>query len=338
MKARILYIGNQVSGRNSTPSLIDRLSPRLARRGYEMVTASAHPRPWGRALDMGRALAIHGSRVDRVLIDTYSTLAFHYAWVAGEWARAKNKPYYPILHGGALESRMLRSPRLCRRFFGNSRKNILVSDFLAPAMEERGFSYEIIPNGLDLEKFPFRERTQAGPRLLWVRAFASLYQPLMALDLVRRLIPLVPDIQLRMIGPDIDGSLGHCRQKAREWGLEEQVAFSGPMTQEQWAAASREADLFINTSRVDNMPVSLLEALALGLPLISLNSGGIPRMIRHGREGWLVSSVDEMARAVVFLMDHPALAQGLSREGRKKAETLGWTAIEEKWMDLWERE
>ncbi len=338
MKGRILYIGNQLSGENSSPSLIDRLSPRLRNRGFELILASGDPRPWARALDMARTMAENMAKVDRVLIDTYSTLAFHYAWICGEWARAQGKPYYPILHGGDLESRMVRSPRICRRFFGRSRKNILVSDFLAPAMDSRGFAYEIIPNGIDLEYFPFQLRRHAGPRLLWVRAFSSIYQPLMAVDLVRRLKPRLPDIMLRMVGPDKDGSLAHCREKVREWGLEHQVEFLGPMSQAEWAELSRDSDIFINTSRVDNMPVSLLESLALGLPMISLKTGGIPRMIRHGKEGWLVASLEDMARSVLFLMENPAIVSSLSQAGRMKAESFGWTAIEEKWIALWERE
>lgn len=338
MKGKILYIGNQQADRHSTPSLIDRLSPRLERRGYELITASGKKQLGLRALDMAITLGRHLGEVDRLLIDTYSTRAFHYAWIAGAWARKHQIPYYPILHGGNLESRMRRSPALCQRFFGRSQENILVSDFLAPAMKSRGFSYRVIPNGLDLECFPFLRREKARPRLLWVRAFSEIYQPGAALDLVQHLLPYYPDIHLIMVGPEKDGSLDYCKRRVKESGWEDKVEFTGPLTQQAWAARSQEADLFINTSRIDNMPVSLLEAMALGLPVVSLRTGGIPRMLVDGKEGALADDLPAMAEAIRKLIDQPAWFREMAEHGRRKAIQFGWPAIERQWEEIWEKE
>ena len=95
-------------------------------------------------------------------------------------------------------------------------------------------------------------------------------------------------------------------------------------------------DIFINTTHVDNTPVSVLEAMALGLPVVSTAVGGIPDLLDDGEEALLVADDDEeaMTEAVIRLIQSPELAQSIARKARRKVEAFDWENVRELWRQL----
>src|SRR5690606_31616955 len=91
---------------------------------------------------------------------------------------------------------------------------------------------------------------------------------------------------LCMVGPDTDGSLSQVKALAKQ--LKVSVKFTGKLTKSEWNQLSKEYNIFINTTNFDNMPVSVIEAMALGLPVVSTNVGGLPYLITDGVDGMLV--------------------------------------------------
>ncbi len=98
-------------------------------------------------------------------------------------------------------------------------------------------------------------------------------------------------------------------------------------------------DIFLNTNRIDNMPVSVVEAAAFGLPVVSTNVGGIPYLLEEGKTGLLVPTDDPgaVAAAVSRLLADPGLARRLSTNGRSLAEQSAWPRVREQWLGLLER-
>ena len=96
------------------------------------------------------------------------------------------------------------------------------------------------------------------------------------------------------------------------------------------------ADIYINTNRIDNMPVAVLEACAMGLPVVSTDVGGIPDLLTHGETGLLVPDDDDdaMARAVQSLLTNSELAGRISHSGRKLAESSAWERVRLLWEEL----
>ena len=135
-----------------------------------------------------------------------------------------------------------------------------------------------------------------------------------------------------MVGPDKDGSLLSCKQYVKNKSLD--VTFTGLLTKEQWCNISTSRDIFINTSSFDNMPVTLIEAAALGMPIISTPVGGIPFMIEDGFNGLLAHDVTQMHAACLTLLEDPLLVNKLSKNGRKHAEQFDWDVVKEKWNHL----
>lgn len=271
-----------------------------------------------------------------VVIDVYSTLNFYYALLVAWICRKKNIGYIGVLHGGHLPRRLENNPAMCRLIFGGAAGLVSPSGYLQEAFQAKGYAVQVIPNPLVLAQYPFRQRGPLRPRLLWVRAFDRTYDPGLAIRVLQRLMDTHPDAVLTMVGPEKDGSLARSRKLAIELGLEDRVRFTGRLTKAEWIALAQDHELFLNTTKADNTPVSVMEALALGLPVVSTNVGGIPWLLKDGVDALLVPPGDEeaMAGAVQRLLAEPSLAAALSRRGRERAAEWDMDKVAAQWREM----
>ncbi|MFK7058770.1 glycosyltransferase family 4 protein [Flavobacterium oreochromis] len=331
---KLLYIGNKLSEKGYNATTIDTLSFQLEKIGYQVVAVSSLKNPLLRILDMLFSI-IKNRKFDYLLIDTYSTSAFWYAFFASQLARGLKIKYIPILHGGNLPNRLKKNPKLSQLIFNNAYKNVAPSNYLIERFIEEGF-YNVffIPNTIEIQKYHFKLRTTIQPKLLWVRAFASIYNPKMAVDVFSEIKKKYPLAQLCMIGPDKDGSLESTKKYASEKELD--VTFTGKLSKEEWISLSKNYDIFINTTHFDNTPISIIEAMALGLPIVSTKVGGIPYLFSDQKEGLMVSddSVDQMVEAICFLLSYPKKASQISIQARQKVESFDWEKVQEHWKNV----
>jgi len=125
-----------------------------------------------RLLDMLWATIVHRNKVSYILIDTYSTKAFWYAFLCAQLARLLKIKYIPILHGGNLPNRLKSNPKLCRMLFANAYKNVVPSGYLKQAFENEGFTNVVlIPNAIEIEKYTFKNRATLAPKLALGKSF-----------------------------------------------------------------------------------------------------------------------------------------------------------------------
>jgi len=110
------------------------------------------------------------------------------------------------------------------------------------------------------------------------------------------------------------------------------------LTKREWIGLSSDYDLFINTTNFDNTPVSVIEAMALGLPVVSTNVGGVPYLIENGVNGCLIekTNVEDMFHSLSSILDNQSFAETLSRDARKKAEKFDWEHIKPLWLKVFE--
>lgn len=335
MHRKILYIGNKLAKAGYTPTTIDRLGPRLEGLGYRVRYASGQKSIFLRMLHMCWAVMRHTDKDTSVLIDTYSTRNFWYAVWTARIARWKGVDYLPILHGGNLPQRLESAPNTAGKLFHGARVNVSPSPYLLEAFRDKGYTKLVhIPNFIDLSEYPFTTERPVYPKLLWVRSFAKIYNPMLAIRVVEQLLDHHPKVSLLMIGPDKDGSLAHCKRYAQENGLP--VSFTGRLSREEWTETSKDCSLLLNTTNFDNMPVSVIEAMALGLPIVSTNVGGMPYLVRDGVDGILLPPNDEkaMARAIQDLLADPERARKMAENARKKVERFDWREVAEQWREL----
>jgi glycosyltransferase involved in cell wall biosynthesis len=158
----------------------------------------------------------------------------------------------------------------------------------------------------------------------------------MAVYVLRRIVDQFPEGKLCMVGGAKDSSFDSVKLKIAELGLQNNIEFTGSIPRKNWIEMSSDYDVFINTTNADNMPVSLVEALALGIPIVTTNPGGIPFLLEHRLDALICkcNDVDEMTSYVLELLDNGELASHLSENGRKKAERYSWASIQTAWYDL----
>jgi glycosyltransferase involved in cell wall biosynthesis len=334
-KKTLLYIGNKLANKGGTPTVIDTLSEQLIADGYVVITASDKKNKAHRLLEMVATFFRVRHRVNAVLIDTYSTKNFYFAILIGSLCRTYNIPYFPILHGGNLPQRIALHPRKSVKYFGGARLNIAPSYYLLKAFEAEGFTnLEYIPNAIEVEKYPFKPRKKVQPNLLWVRSFSEIYNPLLALEVLEQLIHNGHKASLFMVGPEKDGSLAKCKEVAARKSLP--VTFTGLLSKESWIELSTESDVFINTTNFDNLPVSIIEAMALGFPIVSTNVGGLPYLIENEVDGFLVppENAEAMVNAIELLCVDQNISEAMSQAAKLKVENYNWSNIRESWQKV----
>lgn len=332
---KILYIGNKISKHGFNKTTIETLGLSFENEGFKVVYASDKKSFIMRVLHMVFTLFRNAKNTDYVLIDTYSTKAFWYAYFVSQLCRMLELKYIPILHGGNLPVRLKTHPFLGKQLFTNAYKNVAPSNYLKSEFENVGFTNVVyIPNTIALEKYTFKKREYFEPNLLWVRAFATIYNPNMAIHVLKEVQKTYSNATLTMVGPDKDGSLEITKLKAQELTVE--VNFTGRLSKEEWTSLAAGYDLFINTTHFDNTPISVIEAMALGLPVISTNVGGIPYLLTDNVNSKLVADNDVMAmtNAIVDLLENSKKANEIAKSARLLVEQFDWEVVKEKWLQL----
>lgn len=328
-----MYIGNHLTSAN--PTTLDLLSKLLMSNGFQVKIYSNQQYKLLRLLHMCWGVFTN-TNANYVLIDTYSTVNFYYALVISQLARLCSISYIPILHGGNLPERLKTNPKLCSYIFKHSLVTIAPSNYLQVEFQQKGFKTQFIPNAIELKKYPFKQRTVLAPNLLWVRAFDAIYNPTMAIEVLEILKTTYPNATLCMVGADKDGSLKKVIKFAKEKGLLNSIEFTGYLSKEEWIEKSKNYAIFMNTTTIDNTPVSVIEAMALGLPVVSTNVGGLPYLIQDDKTGYLVAAGDAAAMAfkIGVLLQHPKKALVISRHAREMVTAFDGTKVKEQWIQL----
>ncbi|SEQ10245.1 Glycosyltransferase involved in cell wall bisynthesis [Hyunsoonleella jejuensis] len=329
----ILYIGNQLS--NKTATTIETLSALLRSEGFSVTTASNKKNKILRLWDMLFHIIKYRKSTDYVLIDTYSTTNFYYAYLCSMMCQLFKLKYIPILHGGNLPERLKTSPQLSKQIFKNAHINVSPSKFLMLSFQKSGFKNIIhIPNTIELKHYNFKERDLDEIHLLWVRSFSNIYNPKLAVEILKSLKLDNIKASLCMVGPDNDGSLSETKRLANDLGIE--VEFTGKLSKPEWHKKAEKFNVFINTTTVDNMPVSVIEAMALGLPVVTTNVGGLPYLIENNVDGILVESnnVIEFKKAILKLKKDVVFLSQITNRARQKAEQFDWNTVKHQWFSI----
>lgn len=332
-KPRLCFVGSMV-GRN--PGHITQqgqvLAELFAQAGYAVISVSAFLNRYRRLADIVTTLIRQRRHMDIVILEIYGGQSFVVEDAASWLASRFGLRIVMWLHGGALGKFTDRFPRWTRRVLSRADLLVTPSEFLTRAMSKRGFRAHVVPNVIDLPNYPHRPRQSVRPRLFWMRSFHPIWNPIMAVRVLDQLRLDFPDATLVMAGAD-KGTQSETEGFARKLGLKDQVRFPGFLDMQAKLREGDAADIYINTNRIDNTPIAVLEACAMGLPVVSTNVGGIPDLLTHGHTALLVpdNNAQAMAQAVKDLIDNPTLAKSLSENGRQLARSFSWQQVRPQW-------
>ena len=217
---------------------------------------------------------------------------------------------------------------------------LVPSAFLEQVFAKYGYTSRIVPNIIDLARFAPAAQTSVSPdmrhpHIVVARNLEPIYDnatALRAFAIVRQQVPAAR-MTIAGSGPERQ-SLAHL---AHTLGITDVVTFSGRLENEHMAALYHSAQIVVNPSLADNMPISVLEALASGVPVVSTDVGGVPYLVTHEKTALLVpaQNPDAMAHALLRLLEDAALAQRLSEAGLSLAQQFSWPNVREALFDAY---
>jgi glycosyltransferase involved in cell wall biosynthesis len=194
----------------------------------------------------------------------------------------------------------------------------------------------VIPNIVDLDRFAFRERELVRPKIVSTRNFESLYNVACTIRAFRIVQDRWPEATLTLVGG------GHeepsLRALVATLGLRH-VVFTGRVGPDEIARHYAEHDIYVQSPNIDNMPTSILEAFASGLPVVATNVGGVPAILADEVHGLLAPAEDHAALAahILRLIDDPQMAKRLTRAAYATCQRCTWPAVRELWLDAYRR-
>jgi glycosyltransferase involved in cell wall biosynthesis len=239
--------------------------------------------------------------------------------------------------GGEAESFLARSGGIVLKTLRRASALAVPSGFLQDVFGRRGIPSHIVPNIIDVQRFrpASPEGDAATPHLVVARSLEQIYDIPTALRAFALIRQDWPDAKLSVAGSGPE--LGALTSLRAELGLSESVRFCGRLDRDQMAELYRSACVVVNPTRVDNMPNSVLEAMASGVPVVTTNVGGLPFIVQNGVTGLLVEPGNpaEMAEALRRVLRDPACAKQLRDAALAEVQRYTWPRVRQRWAELY---
>ena len=228
----------------------------------------------------------------------------------------------------------LQKSGVARRVLKNSDRLVVPSGYLVDVLQEFGLKAQIVPNIVDLSQFSYRLRSPLRPHLVCTRGFLPYY----GVDVVVRAFAEVqkswPEAQLDLVGGGVLET--EIRDLVRRLNLSG-VSFIGVASRREIGQFYNRADIFVNASNLDNMPVSILEAFASGTPVATTAPEAIRYFVDHGRTGLLSAPGDAgaLAENILRLLSDSELASRLAENAFAESSRYRWESVREQWLKIY---
>lgn len=247
-------------------------------------------------------------------------------WVAS----LRRVPVIVNYRGGEAATFLQRSAGLVRATMRRASRLVVPSSFLQEVFARHQMAADVVPNIIDLARFHPAEPC-ATVQLIVARNLEPIYDNATALRAFAQVLSECRDARLVVAGTGPEEPA--LRRLAAELGIAERVHFAGRLEREAMARLLRESRVALNPSLADNMPNSVLEALASGVPVVSTNVGGVPHIVVDEESALLVPPADPtaMAGAVLRLLHEPALAERLRAAGLRSVAAYTWEQVGPRW-------
>jgi L-malate glycosyltransferase len=249
-------------------------------------------------------------------------------------ARSLNKRVVLHYHSGEADDHLANWGALVHPWLKLAHHIVVPSEYLRGVFEKYGHHVEVIPNVVDVSHFTYRERRPLEPRLLSVRNLEPHYRIDIIIEAFARLKRHMPRATLVIAGYGSEESrLRSLAASCRVDGIE----FIGRVDPAFMPQLYDRADIFLNASVVDNQPVSILEAFASGLPVISTPTGDIPALVKDQQTGFLVPPFDPdaMAATIMRVLQQPDHARECSEHAYASLDRFTWPAVREAWARIY---
>ena len=324
---RILLICNYKPGVGGISGQVEILQKKLHGEGHVVEIFSAKASMWKR-LWLLPQLYRRAKDYELLHIHCCSGWGFLPAVLGVSVGKRLGKKVVLTYHGGGGERFFDKHPRLVRRYLKRTDTNIVLSGFLADVFEKHQLPYKIIPNIIELDDARFRVRLPIQPRFVCIRAHEELYNIPCILRAFQQVQRQMPEATLMLVG---GGSLHEeLKRQVERMGILN-VLFTGRVDNSIIMQYMDQADIMLSSPKVDNMPVSLIEAMNAGLLVISSRVGGVPYMIEDGKKGLLFESDNdsELAEKMLWAIRHQDDARSMIASARESVKQYQWDNVKD---------
>ncbi|MBP5546193.1 MAG: glycosyltransferase family 4 protein [Bacteroidales bacterium] len=325
---KVLLICNYKPGVGGISGQVELLQKHLREEGHTADIFSTKASVW-RRLTLPLRLRRVAKHYDMLHIHCCSGWGFLPAVIGITVGRKLGKRIVLTYHGGGGETFFNKHPKLVRHYLIRTDTNIVLSGFLANVFEQYQLPYTIIPNIIELDNKQFRQRDILKPSFICTRAHEPLYNIPCILRAFHKVQAELPNAMLTLVG---DGSEHQNLMQMVDTMRLHNVTFTGKVANNDIYTLLDQADIMLSSPTVDNMPVSLLEAMNAGLLVISSRVGGVPYMIKNGSNGLLFESNnhDELAKKMLWAIENQAVAKTLIQQAYRSVNQYRWENVKEK--------
>jgi glycosyltransferase involved in cell wall biosynthesis len=302
---------------------------------YEIITVSHVYNRILRLLDIIFTLWWKRKQYDIGIVQFYSGNSFIWQYIACKLLKLLNKKLVITIHGGAVPERIDKYPSRYLSVINSADAVTCPSGFMISKLEKYNIYPALIENSIPVYQYTFLSKVIARPVLLWMRAFSGIYNPEMAVRVVKILKKEFPAIKLYMAGPDL-GTLSQTKNLIYSLQLQDNIEIIGFLDIEKKRDYTEKADIFISTNRIDNAPVTFIEMWAIGLPVVSTDVGGVSHMVSNERTGLLCGVDDDhnMAMCISTLIKSPVLFQSIVQNAKGEVNNYSQQTVASKWKNL----
>jgi glycosyltransferase involved in cell wall biosynthesis len=308
----------------------------------EWISTIKHVRALFRLFSYVLALWRAAGNVNVLHVMANSGWSWHFFAAPAIWvAWLRGKPVIINYHGGEADKFFQKSFRWIKPTLAQAKLVAVPSGYLQSIFQKWGFQAQVIPNIVDLERFSrphantHSESQRLAFHLIVTRNLEPIYDVATALHAFALVRKQFPEAKLTVAGEGEE--LGSLRNLAKKLSVADAVHFVGRLGRADIVELYHSADLMINPSLVDNMPISVLEALASEVSVVSTNVGGVPYFLNDREHALLVppGNPDAMAATIVRLLQNNVLRQRLVRNGKAYVEKYTWKYVRNKWLDAY---
>ena len=248
-------------------------------------------------------------------------------------ARLYGKPVVLNYRSGEAPDHLRRSA-VARRALRAVDLNVVPSRFLRDVFAGFGIPARVVANVCELARFEYRERSVLRPRLLSTRNFESLYNVGCTIRAFALVQARYPDATLTLVGSGSEEEA--LRRQVSDLGLRN-VTFAGRVPQPEIHRFYADADIYLQTPSIDNMPASVIEAFASGLPVVATRVGGVPAILEDGVQGLLApdDDADAVADRILALLEDPGAARRMAAAARASCRDYDWSVLREQWLSVY---
>lgn len=325
---KVLLICNYKPGVGGISGQVEILQRKLRSEGHTADIFSTKGSALWR-LGLPRRLRSVAQGYDVLHIHCCSGWGFLPAVVGVTIGRRLKKRVALTYHGGGGERFFDKHTCLVKHYLMRTNTNIVLSGFLAKVFDKHQLPYTIIPNIIELDESQYRERKNIHPNYICTRAHEELYNIPCILRAFQKVLTELPEATLTLVG---DGSQHSALvQTAKEMGLMN-ITFAGRVDNKEIYQYLDHADVMLSAPIVDNMPVSLLEAMNAGLLVISSNVGGVPYMIENNKTGCLFPSDNSDVLAALMIQAIRQMSESIAiiRRAHQTVNVYRWENIRKK--------